>query len=94
MSFFVACIASSILFTHIVTVSIPQPNEWWYYACFKGSLFPFIVIRQLQYVAQQYGLYFYSHWGVHLLSRRIVNYLCLKNSLSKIIEFSLLLLNV
>jgi hypothetical protein len=67
-------IASHIIFTtDFIPDPIPLPHAWWYYACDQGQHISFYRQRTFDYIAQQYGLKFYSHWGIHLLTSKDIN---------------------
>ncbi len=67
-------IAPSLLFTtQLLPNPIPQPNEWWYYACNQGQHISFYSVKTFEYLSQCYGLHFHSHWGIHLLTRKKIN---------------------
>jgi hypothetical protein len=67
-------IAPCILFTtDFLPAPIPAPGAWWYYACEQGQHIAFYRPRTCKYIAQHYGLQFYSHWGIHLLTRERIS---------------------
>jgi hypothetical protein len=69
-------IAPHILFTtNFVPDPIPAPDSWWYYACEHGQHIAFYRKSTCEYIAERYKLFFYSHWGIHLLTRERINYM-------------------
>ncbi len=62
-----------IFTTDFVPNPIPAPHAWWYYACEQGQHIAFYRKKTFDYIAQRYGLSFYSHWGIHLLTRKHIN---------------------
>lgn len=67
-------IAPHIIFTtNFLPDPIPAPHAWWYYACEQGQHIAFYRAKTFDYIAQHYGLSFYSHWGIHLLTRKKIN---------------------
>lgn len=72
-------ICPTILFTtDLLPNPVPQPSQWWYYACDQGQHISFYTHKTLQYIAQQYQVHFYSHWGIHLLSRKEISFFAFK----------------
>lgn len=68
-------LAPSILFTtDFLPSPIPAPDSWWYYACDEGQHISFYTPKTCQYIAQKYGLNFYSHWGIHLLTKKPLSF--------------------
>ena len=64
-------ISPNVLFTtDLLPNPVPAPEQWWYYACDQGQHISFYSRKTLEYIAQKYGLYIHSHWGMHLLTKK------------------------
>jgi hypothetical protein len=63
-----------ILFTtDFLPSPLPAPDAWWYYACNQGQHVSFYRPKTCEYLAQRYNLFFYTHWGMHFLTRERIN---------------------
>jgi len=67
-------ISPNIIFsTELQPKPNPNPDEWWYYLFDTGQHINFYSIKTLQYLAQTYGLYFYSLGWIHIFSKKKLN---------------------
>ena len=83
-------IAPSILFTtDLLPNPVPAPDAWWYYAREQGQHISFYSLETLEFIAKKYGLNFYSHWGMHLLTKKAISPLLFR----KLIEYHKTLFN-
>jgi hypothetical protein len=62
--------SDNILFSTFLTPSSIPSTDWWYYQFEHGQHISFYSKKSLQYLAQDYGMNFYSHNFVHLLTRK------------------------
>jgi len=73
---------NTIIFTTLLLPdSTPKPDDWWYYLTNTGQHITFYRTTSFQYLAQQFGLNYYSDGTVlHILTK--------KNFIPKVIENS------
>lgn len=68
----------SVFFTtNLISRPAPQ-TDWWYYGFDHGQHVAFHSVDSLKFVAQKFGLEFYSKRGYHLLTRKKINRLAYK----------------
>ena len=77
-------LSKNIIFTTELLPGFIPPNTWWYYAFEQGQHIAFYSPRTCDFIAKKYGLYFYSHWGIHLLTEKKINVFLF----NKLIEYS------
>lgn len=64
-------ISKNILFTTILLPrEVPKPDKWWYYAPEHGQHISFYSDKTLKFIAQKYGLYYYSFRYFHLFTEK------------------------
>lgn len=69
----------SIFFTtNLISRPAPKPDDWWYYGFDHGQHVAFHSADSLKFVAQKFGLYFYTKRGFHLLTKKKINKLAYK----------------
>ncbi len=67
-------ISENIIFsTQLIPDPVPKPNDWWYYGFDHGQHISFYSKKTLSFIAQKYGLNFYSYKDVHLFTRKKIN---------------------
>lgn len=67
-------ISKNILFsTELLPEPIPSPNSWWYYGLENGQHISFYSRRTLKYLAELYGLNFYTNGTIHLFTKKRLN---------------------
>ncbi|MCK9163022.1 MAG: class I SAM-dependent methyltransferase [Bacteroidales bacterium] len=73
-------ISKNILFsTELYPEPIPHPDKWWYYASFHGQHIVFYSKKTFKYIANKYGLYYYTNGkNIHLLTEKKISNLYLK----------------
>lgn len=49
---------------------LKSTNDWWYFTPETGQHLSFYSIRSLEIIADKFGLYFYSHKNLHMLTKR------------------------
>jgi len=60
-----------LLSTEFIPAPIPQPNDWWYYGIEHGQHIGFFQKRTFEYLAERYGLQFYTNGqNIHLLTEK------------------------
>lgn len=81
-------ISPNIFFTtNLLPDPIPQPKEWWYYALESGQHISFYSKKTLDFIANKYGLNFYSYGGIHLFTKKKINYRLLNFLINKTNKF-------
>lgn len=79
-------ISESILFSTIIydtELAYKEFNEWWYYVPETGQHISFYSQKTLEYIAGKFNLYYYKiNRGMHLFSKKQLNYIKLKILLS------------
>ena len=67
-------ISKNILFsTELLPEPIPSPNSWDYYGLEHGQHISFYSRRTLKYLAELYGLNFYTNGTIHLFTEKRLN---------------------
>jgi 2-polyprenyl-3-methyl-5-hydroxy-6-metoxy-1,4-benzoquinol methylase len=65
----------SILFsTELIRVETPQIKDWYYLGPDHGQHIAFYHKKTLEYIANKFGLNFYTHKNLHFLTRKKINY--------------------
>lgn len=66
-----------LLTTELLPVSVPFPNEWWYYGLEHGQHISFYSLRTLSYIAEKYDLNLYTNGiNLHLLTEKNIDKCC------------------
>ncbi len=72
-------ISNNLVFsTLLLSKPIPEPRDWWYYGFEHGQHISFYSKNALNFIAQKFGLHFYSYKDVHLFTKRKLNESLLK----------------
>jgi hypothetical protein len=53
----------------------PNPKKWWYYSLESGQHISFYQLRTLRKIACKLDIFFYSANGIHLFSKKKINFL-------------------
>lgn len=77
-------ISKNIIFsTELLSESIPNAEDWWYYGLDHGQHISFYSVKTFEFIAKKYGLH-YTHVGsLHLLTEKKIS-----NRKLKILKFS------
>ena len=68
-------ISGNIVFsTLLLPGKTPKPMEWWYYGFEHGQHISFYSHKTLSFIAQKFGLNFYSYKDVHIFTKRKINF--------------------
>ena len=63
-------LSDSIVFsTEILPKPLPQPDAWWYYGLDHGQHISFYTNDTLEYIANKFGLKYYSSRDFHILTK-------------------------
>lgn len=75
-------ISDNIIFsTELKSKLIPSPDEWWYYAFPLGQHISFYSEKTFEAIAEKFGLSFYTHKGIHILTKKEISIKQLKKLL-------------
>jgi len=68
-------ISSNVLFsTELIPDNTPNPSDWWYYGLNHGQHVSFYSKKTLEFIANKYGLNYYSHGdSLHLFTVKKIN---------------------
>jgi hypothetical protein len=68
-------ISPNIFFsTELLSNPVPGPEEWWYFGFEHGQHVSFYSHKTLIFIAEKFGLYFYSYRDVHLFTKRNLSF--------------------
>ena len=66
--------SDSILFsTTLLPITVPEPNDWWYYGFNHGQHISFYSRKSLEIIARKFDLNFYSCGEIHLFTKKKIN---------------------
>jgi len=64
-------VSDTVVFsTQLVPDPIPAPTDWWYYGLEHGQHTSLYKLETLKYIAEELGLYVYSHNEFHMFTKR------------------------
>ena len=67
-------ISKNIVFsTELIPVTLPEPDEWWYYAFEHGQHISFYSKKTLEELAGKFNLHFYSYKNLFLFTDKKLN---------------------
>lgn len=70
--------------TELYYGKVPDPGAWWYYSFETGQHIGFFQEKTLEFIASQCGLNFYTHKGMHILSKKKLSIFMTKLALSRV----------
>ncbi len=73
-----------IFTTELYSDDPPSPESWWYYSFETGQHIGFFQKKTFQFIANHLGLNFYTHKGIHILTKRNLSMFLMRMALSKI----------
>lgn len=69
-------ISRNIIFTtELLPKPAPKPQDWWYYSLDGGQHISFYSKKTLEYIAEKYGLHFYSISSVFIFTEKRISFL-------------------